>query len=53
MYNIKRKRNMSLHFLKGVITLQIVESDKIKSGKRIKIGNLIIIGTKEFLQPVC
>lgn len=26
--------------------MMIVESDKIDQGKRIKIGNIIIIGTK-------
>lgn len=32
--------------IKGAISTMIVESDKIDQGKRIKIGGIIIIGTK-------
>lgn len=46
VYNEKGIGNKNICSLSGGNGVEIVESDQIQQGKRIKIGNIIIIGTK-------
>lgn len=41
-----------VRFFGGVNGLKIVECDQIPQGKRIKIGDVIIVGTKPIMERI-